>query len=297
MSQPRRWIMPVLLVLLALFLLSGFYVVDVTEYAVVTRFGNPVAIHTEPGLHYDPLKFLLSINRIDARLLVLDLPPAEFLTEDKKNVVTSGYVTWSVKDPLKYLQRVYSRVGAESRMTDVLSSEIGAALGSVPFGALVSTEPDQARLAEVALAIHEKSRERIERDYGVDVVDFRFKRLSFPDQNQSAVFQRMRAERQRIARKFRSEGEEEATKIRAEADRESSEILAKAERQATEFRGEGEAEATRIYAEAIRKDPGFYDFLRTLESYEKIVDKNMTIVIPSDSDLMQLLMHGPKQGG
>lgn len=293
MSNRKRWAFALLGALVVIYVLSAFYVVDVTEYAVVTRFGNPVAIHTEPGLRFDPLKPIDSITRIDARLLVLDLPPSEYLTEDKKNVVASAYALWQVDDPLQYLQRVYSRLGAESRITDILSSEIGAALGSVPFSALVSTDSTEIRLAEVVKSIHDKSRDRILRDYGVRLEEFRLKRLAFPSQNKESVFQRMRAERQRIARRYRSEGEEEATKLRAEADRESSEINASARRQAQEIRGEGEAEAARIYADAVRKDPDFYHFLRTLESYEKIIDGNMTLVIPGDSQLMELLMKGP----
>ncbi len=293
MSRMKRWIVPGLAILAVLYVLSCFYVVDVTEYAVVTRFGNPVAIHTEPGLLFDLLKPIESITRIDARLLILDLEPAEFLTEDKKNVIASGYAMWRVEDPLMYLQRVYSRMGAESRISDILSSETGAALGTVPFSALVSADTSEIRLAEVVRSIRDRSAERILRDYGVRLEDFRLKRFTFPNQNKESVFQRMRAERQRIAKRYRSEGEEEATKIRAEADRESVEILAKATRRSEELRGEGEAEATRIYAEAIRQDPDFYRFMRTLESYEKIVDGKMTVVIPSDSDLMRLLMHGP----
>ncbi len=296
MSPVKRWVFSGIGILILLYLVSAFYVVDVTEYAVVTRFGNPVAIHTDPGIRFDPWRLFESITRIDARLLVLDVSPSEYLTEDKKNVVAGGYALWQVDDPLKFLQRVYSRAGAESRIKDVLSSEIGAALGSVPFSSLVSVDTARVRLDEVVKSIFDASSERILRDYGVRLEDFHLKRLAFPSQNKESVFQRMRAERQRIAKRYRSEGEEEATKVRAEADRESSEILAKAHREAEEIRGEGEAEAARIYGDAVRKDPDFYRFLRTLESYEKIVDGNMTLVIPSDSELMELLMNGPGKG-
>jgi membrane protease subunit HflC len=293
MSRKRRWILLLLAGAAAIYLLSAFYVVDVTEYAVVTRFGNPVAIHTEPGLRFDPWRPIESITRIDSRLLVLDVEEAEYLTKDKKNVVASGYVLWRVEDPLKYLQRVFSRSGAESRISDILSSQIGAALGGVPFSALVSTEETEIRLDAVVQSIFEKSREIVRRDYGVRLEEFRIKRLAFPIQNKKSVFERMRAERQRIARGYRSEGEEQSLRIRAEADRRSTELLAEARGQAEAIRGEGEAEATRTYAAAIRRNPDFYKFLRTLESYEKIINEKTTIVIPSDSELMELLMRGP----
>ena len=115
MNDRRRWALSAIGVIVGVYLLASFYVVDVTEYVVVTLFGNPVAVHTEPGLHFDPLKPIESINRIDARLLTLDLPPTEYHTEDKINVVASGYTIWRVEDPLLYLRRVYNRRGAETR--------------------------------------------------------------------------------------------------------------------------------------------------------------------------------------
>lgn len=295
MSRKRRWVVLLLLGIAAIYLLLAFYVVDVTEYAVVTRFGDPVAIHTEPGLRFSAWRPIESITRIDARLLVLDLEPTEYLTKDKKNVVASGYALWRVEDPLKYLQRVFNRMAAESRISDILSSEIGAALGSVPFSSLVSTDAAEIELDKVVESIFGRSREIIQRDYGVLLEEFRLKRLAFPIQNKKSVFERMRAERQRIARGYRSEGEEESMRIRAEAERKSAELRAEAGRRAEEIRGDGEAEATRIYAEAVEKDPDFYKFLRTLESYEKIINDRTTIVIPSDSDLMELLMKGPER--
>lgn len=292
MTRKKRTALIALVVVAALYLVSSFYVVDVTEYVVVTLFGDPVAVHTEPGLHFDLRKPVESIARIDARLLTLDLDPTEFHTEDKINVVASGYALWQVEDPLLYLRRVYNRRGAESRITDILSSELGSAIGRVPMAALVSTDTTAMRLDEVVQTIFEKSRDRIRADYGVAVREFQIKRIAFPEQNKESVFQRMRAERQRIARGFRSEGEEESLKIRGEADREKTAILAEANRRAEEFRGEGEAEATRIYAEAIRANPDFYTFLRTLDSYEKIIGAKTTLVLPSDSELMRLLMTG-----
>jgi len=292
MSRRTRWALSILGVLVVAYAISSFYVVDVTEYVVVTLFGDPVAVHTEPGLHFDLRKPFETVSRIDARLLTLDLPPTEFHTEDKINVVASGYALWKVEDPLLYLRRVYNRRGAESRISDILLSELGSAMGRVPMSALVSTDTTTMRLDEVVESILEKGRARIQEDYGVRVEDFRVKRLAFPEQNKESVFQRMRAERQRIAKRHRSEGEEEAMKIRADADREKTTILADAGRRAEELRGEGEADATRIYADAIRADPDFYAFLRTLDSYEKIVGENTTLVLPSDSELMRLLTTG-----
>jgi membrane protease subunit HflC len=140
-------------------------------------------------------------------------------------------------------------------------------------------------------------REIAAREYGIELVEFDLRRLSFPDQNRRSVFERMRAERERIARRFRSEGEEEARKIRAAADREESQILAEAYREGEILRGQGQAQATRIYGEAIAKDPEFYEFTRTLEAYRKFLDEKTTLVLPSDSELMRLLVRGTGDRG
>jgi membrane protease subunit HflC len=290
-----------LLVVLLAVLLGGLaftapFVVDTTEFAVVTRFGRPVRTYTTPGL-YGRVPFVDQVVRLDARLLLTEPPVAEYLTLDKKNVVARTFVAWRVADPLRYLQTVLFRQAAEARLAAVTSSEIGAAFGSVPFDALVSTDAEKMRLGAIVGEVETRVRETAGRDYGIDVVSLRVERLAFPQQNEASVFQRMRAERQRIAKQFRSEGEEESLKIRAEADRERARILSEAERKASEIRGQAEAEAARIYADALGADPEFYHFVRTLESYDKIIDKNTTVILPADSALMKGLMEGPAGGG
>jgi membrane protease subunit HflC len=187
---------------------------------------------------------------------------------------------------------VQLRDAAEARLAAVTSSEVGAAFGSVPFDALVSTEADKMRLGAIVDQVEQRVRDTAAREYGVNLVSLRVERLAFPQQNEASVFQRMRAERQRIAKQFRSEGEEQSLKIRAEADRERARILAEAERKAADIRGEAEAEAARIYADALGADPDFYRFVRTLEAYDKIIDKETTVILPADSPLMKGLLGG-----
>jgi membrane protease subunit HflC len=133
-----------------------------------------------------------------------------------------------------------------------------------------------------------------EREYGIEVVDVQLKRINFPEQNLSSVFDRMMAERHRIARKYRAEGEEQSLKIAAETDKQEKEILADAYMQAQQLIGEGEAAAARIYAGAYSRNPSFYKLLRTLEAYEKIMDDRTTVVLTADSALLKLLMEGNK---
>jgi membrane protease subunit HflC len=208
-------------------------------------------------------------------------------------VVARAFLTWRVQDPVRYLQTVQLRDAAEARLAAVTSSEIGAAFGSVSFDALVSTDADKMHLAAIVDGVEQRVRDTAAREYGVDLVSLRVERLAFPQQNEASVFQRMRAERQRIARQFRSEGEEQSLKIRAEADRERARLLAEAERKASEIRGQAEAEAARIYAEALASDPDFYRFARTLEAYDKIIDKDTTVILPADSPLMKILLGAP----
>jgi membrane protease subunit HflC len=273
-------------------LLSAPFVVDANQCAVRTRFGRPVEVIQKPGLHFK-LPLVDEVTRLDARLLYFDPPTAEFLTEDKKNVVISPFVVWRIQDPLRFMQKLYTRENAEARVADLVASELGTALGRVPFSRLVSTGTAEARLEETSAAIAEKVRQRAAEDYGVQVVDVGVRRLAFPDQNREAVYSRMRAERERIARRFRSEGEEEAIKIRAEAEQQRSKLLAEAYRTSAELKGKGEAEAARIYADAIGRDPELYRFLRTLESYDKVLDDRTTLILPGDSQLLRLLTEGP----
>jgi len=267
------------------------FVVGATEFAVRTRFGRPLAVVTEPGLSAR-VPLVDDVARIDARLLYFDAPAAEFLTNDKKNIVVAPFVLWRVADPLRFLQTLVTRESAEARLADLVASETGAALGAVPFTRLVSATAGEADLAGVVAGIGERVRRRALADYGVKVVDVRLKRIAFPEQNLLSVFGRMRSERERIARRFRSEGEEAALKIRAEADKERTRLLAEAYRKAEEEKGAGEAEAARIYAKATSQDPDLYRFLRTLRAYEKILDEKTTLVLPGDSDVLRILTDG-----
>lgn len=279
------------LAVLAALTWGSFFTVDVTETAVVTRFGNPVQVVTEPGLRFR-VPFVHQVRRFDSRLQVLEPQQGEFLTNDKKNVVVSYFAVWRVADPLQYFRAVPSGAAARSQLTDVLASELGAALAVVPFDQLINTEAEKRTLSTMVQAIEQQLRDVARSRFGIEVLDFDVRRLSFPDQNRRSVFERMRAERERIARGYRSEGEEEARKIRAQADREESQILAEAYQQSEILRGEGEAEATRIFGAAIAKDPEFYEFTRTLEAYRKFLDDQTTFVLPSDSELMRPLMNG-----
>jgi len=291
----RVFIVLVVLALVVLTVWSVCFVVDETQYAIVTRFGDPVRTITEPGLGFKWLWPIESVVNLDKRLLVLDLPgpgePArEYLTKDKKNIEVTSYTAWCVERPLHYLEAVGTREEAEANLGVIIASELGMVLGKHDLSALLSVEPEQLQLESVMGQIRDACKLTAAAQYGIKIVDFRIKRITFPEQNRNSVFERMRAERKRIATRYRSEGEEEAAKIRAAADQQRTEILAKAYREAKEIQGRAEAEATKIYAEAYGQDAEFYEFLRTLESYEKSLTKGTTIVLPADSSYLRLLL-------
>ena len=268
-----------------------FFQVDATEYAIVTQFGNPVRDITSPGLYAklpDPFQSVVHINN---QLRVYNLPQTEFLTADKKNIVLEAYATWKVTDALTFLKTVRDPIGAETRLADVVASELGTALGQVELSQLVTVEAAQMKLPDTLSSVTNGAASRTEQ-YGFVVTDIRFKQLTFPQANLTSVFQRMKAEREAIARQFRSEGTEESAKIRAGADAEKSSILAEANQTAAEIRGQADAEAIAIYAAAFGKDPEFYRFIRTLQSYEAFIDSNTTLILPSDSELLQYLNPG-----
>jgi membrane protease subunit HflC len=198
---------------------------------------------------------------------------------------------------LKFLVTVVDRKAAEAQLEDILRSEIGSALGSHELAALLSIEPGRVQIDRIMATVTERAAEKARAAYGIRVRAVRVKRLNFPEENRQAVFRRMEAERERIARQYRSEGEEQAEKVRAEADLEQARILAEADRRAKEIEGQADAEAARIYAEAYNRDADFYEFLRTLDAYEKFIDADATIVLPSDSRLLHLLREPATVGG
>ena len=259
------------------------------EFAVVTQFGRPVRVESMPGLKVKLPAPFQTVARFDRRLFALVPTPREFLTLGKKNVIASGFILWRVHDPKKFMQTVFDRVGAESRLGDILFAELGAALGGAPFAAFVSTVPGEYRAEAVLASMTRHYRELALRDYGIDVVDVRLRRLDFPEQNRASVFARMKSERIRISMQYRSEGEEEGLKIRAAAEKAKSGILGEAYKLSQQIRGEGEARAAKIYAESLTQAPNFYRFVRSIDAMKKTVDKETTMVLPVDSELFQLL--------
>ena len=263
---------------------TSIFIVDETEQVVILQFGKPVRIITEPGLHMKVPFPIQEKNVFDNRLLEYDSPPEEILSKDKKSLIVDNYVRWKIVDPLQFLKTVQAIPTALSRMDDIVYSELRRELGTHDMVEII-TENREELMEKVTVASN-----RATQDYGIEVVDVRIRRVDLPSQNEESIYARMDAERKRQANKFRSEGEEEAQKIRATTDRDKTIILADAYKQAERIRGEGDAKAVEVYADAYSADPKFYEFVRTLDAYKKIIDDKTMLVLPSDSRLFKLLL-------
>jgi membrane protease subunit HflC len=263
------------------------FVVDGTEYAIVTDFGNPTQVVRSPGLGFKyPYQ---SVRTIDRRLFVYASPSSEFLTSEKTPVVAAGTVLWRVADPRRYFETVFDRAGAESRLGDILFAELGATLGRNPLTAFFSVDTAAYRVNAIVAGMTQRCHDTALRDYGIEVVDLQLRGFDFPKQNRLRLYTRMKSERGRISMLYRSEGEEEGLKVRAVAEEERARIIGRATEVSQQRRGEGDGEAARIYADALGRAPDFYGFLRTMEASRNVVHKGTTMVLPADSALFGLL--------
>ncbi len=265
---------------------SSIFIVDETNQVVILQLGKPVKTVTKPGINVKlPFPFQEKIT-FDDRLLEYDSPPEEILSKDKKTLIVDNYVRWKIVDPLQFLKTVQAIPTAKSRMDDIVYSELRRELGTHDMVEII-TENREEIMDVVTKASNEATL-----SYGISVVDVRIRRVDLPSQNEESIYARMEAERKRQANKFRSEGEEEAQKIRATTDRDKTIILADAYKEAERIRGEGDAKAVQVYARSYSADPKFYEFVRTLDAYKKVVDDKTTLVLPSGSKLFKLLMDG-----
>lgn len=267
---------------------SSMFVIDETEQAIVTQFGEFKRSVSEPGLYFKT-PFVQDVYRMERRNIGRDTTPADYLTLDKKKLVADPIARWRIVEPLIFYKSVQNELRASLRLDDIVKSEMRSEISSHNFGDIIGT--GRAPLMDAVTArVREKAG-----DFGIYVVDVRIKRADLPRDVQDSVFQRMRAERDREAKRYRSEGAEEAAKIRARTDKEVTILLARAYQEAEKLKGEGDGESTRTYAGAYGKDPEFYALTRTLETYEKSITPETEMVMSTDSDLFRYLSHSGRE--
>jgi len=258
------------------------FTISEREQGLIVQFGNPQRIIQEPGLYFK-LPFVQSLVRIDKRVLTTDAHTAEYLTLDKKRVSIDQISRWRIVDPLDFYRSVRDLLRAQARLDDNISARLRQEIAAHNFLDLVRQKRE-----EIMETVTKDVRETV-KSFGIEVIDVRIKQVDLPQEVQASVFARMRAERERIAKRYRAEGEERAREIRAGADREREIILATAYETSQKLGGEGDAQASATYAQAFGQDPEFYSFVRRLQAYEKILGSETTLVLHPDSELLRYL--------
>lgn len=290
--------------------MDGFYVVNETEQAIITQFGNPVGeAITEPGLNFK-IPFIQKVNYFEKRYLEWDGDRNQVPTKDKKFIFVDTYARWQITDPLQYFQRLGDERGAQSRLDDILDGETRNAIAANDLVELIRStnrEPiSEGIIADIvndSLETIQTGRDAIQeqiqnlaneraKDLGIAVLDFRFKRINYVEEVRQTVYDRMVSERNRIADKFRSEGQGESSRINGEKERELLRIQSEAFREAETIRGKADAEAAAIYNQAYNRSRSareFYDFTKSMEAYISTIDKETSLIISTDSEFYKYL--------
>lgn len=308
MKQPLLMILIAIAVLVLLVIGGTFYVVNETQQVVLTQFGKPVGDPvTSPGLKLK-LPFIQRANYFENRFLEWDGDPNQVPTRDKRFIWVDTYARWQITDPLLFFQRLRDERGAQSRLDDILDGETRNTIAKHDLIELVrSTNRDFALAEDMSAQEQADQVEEIEygrevltdevlqaarartQDLGIEILDFRFKRIDYVEDVRQEVYARMISERNRIAERFRSEGAGEAARISGEKERELQTIESEAYKKAQEIRGRAEAESTKIYAEAYGRDPSFYRFLKSMNTIKETFDEDTVMVLSTDGELLRYL--------
>jgi len=303
--------------LVFLFLVVGkpLYVVDEREQAIILQFGKPVRVQTEPGLKVK-VPFIQTVTFFPKNLLEWDGSPGQIPTGDKTFIEIDTFARWRIVDPLKYFKTVRDEIAARERLGAIVeavtndfitsntlievvrsSNRLMKAEDIVAEGMLEQvTQLSKVKLGreQMTRGILERVREKMS-PFGIEVVDFRIKRINYVEDVRKKVYERMIAERKQISQQFRSEGMGESRRIEGEQQKELRRIKSEAYRTVEEIKGKADAEATRIYAEAYNRDPEFYSFVNTLDIYKKSLDANISLIMSTESEFFRYLKDYNKQ--
>ncbi len=316
------------LVITAIIFVGGFiiissclYTVDQTEQVFITEFGKPVGdpINSNPakneaGLHWK-IPFIQQVNRIEKRILGWDGPATEMTTRDKLYVSVDNFARWRISNPLMYYEKLRDERSAISRLDDIIGSETRSVIAAHDIIEVIRSDKDRKPARDQALTAANSNlgllppiqfgrktldqqilaaAQPIVASWGIELIDVRFKRINYKPGVIDKIYARMASERQQIADRFRSEGAGEAAKIIGRKERDLLSIQSEAYRKEQEIKGKADAEATGIYAEAYNSSPSaadFYQFVKTLDTYNKTIGKDTTAIFTSNSDLFRLFKH------
>jgi membrane protease subunit HflC len=307
-STIMTYLIAILLFVAIIVVADAFYTIDETEQVVITQFGKPVGDPiADAGLHIK-VPFIQKVNTFEKRLLEWDGNPAEILAKDKKFILVDTYARWKISDPLKFFISVVNESGAQTRLDNIIEA---ASRDWITANALIEvvrtsnrdmviSEGDSSLISETKSDSISVGREKLSRgilqavkekakEYGIDIVDVRIKRINYIDAVRQKVFERMIAERLRIAEKYRSQGMGKKAEIEGKMEKELQRIQSEAYRTAQEVKGKADAEAIRIYARAYEQDPEFYSFLKSLESYQQTMDEKTWLILGTDNEFFKYL--------
>ncbi|MEW5693650.1 MAG: protease modulator HflC [Candidatus Hydrogenedentota bacterium] len=277
------------LVILIVIIYSITFVVPAGKYAVLTQFGKPVRIIKAPGLYFKLPFFLQTVNYLDAKIDVFTTQPIQLLLGDKNPVILSCFICWKIDNPLLFLQSLSTRVTAEQKISDMINSYLGSTLGDYSIENIINTLPENLKLEQIESTILTNANTKSKQEYGIEIVSVGIRRILYPSIVAESVYLRMRAEREKEARKFRAEGQQEAERIRAEADKEVSRIISEAYKEAEIIKGQGDKEAFKTYASVYAQEPEFFEFLKSLDTYQEILKNKSTLILSTRSELFKYL--------
>jgi membrane protease subunit HflC len=299
--------------LVLLVLVDAVFVVSETNQVIITQFGEPIGGPiNKAGLHLKA-PFIQKTHYFEKRWLEWEGFPNQIPTKDKKYIWVETYARWRIHDPLVFYQRVRDERGGHSRLDDIVDGETRNAIAKFDLIEVVRSTNREFELTEESTILElsemitkiEVGREKVAQiileaaskitpQFGVELRDVRIKRINYVDEVQQKVFDRMIAERKRIAAKYRSEGDGKSAEIRGQKEKELKRIQSEAYRKAQEIKGKADAEATRIYAQAYSIDPEFYQFLKTLETYRTSLDSETWLLLSTDSEFLKFLKGSEK---
>ena len=283
----RRLIAFAILLLTAWGLSASLYTVDETQTGLVIRMGRPLGSVGEPGLKFK-MPLIDSVVYYDARLLPMEPPSDQIILGDQKRIVVDTYTRYRISDPVLFYQSMRTIEQARAQLSQIVSSSVRRELGRVPLRSLLSDERTRI-INDVQAEVAQKSK-----PLGIDVVEVRLHRADLPAETSQAIYDRMKSEREREAKELRAQGFEWAQEIQAKAERERTVILSEAQRGSAITRSEGDAEASRIFADAFGKDPQFYKFYRSLQTYrQSLADSSPTLVLSPNAEFLHDLTSGP----
>jgi len=311
MNRSGGIIVTVVFVITAIVLMNSFYTVVEGRQAIITQFGRPVGDPIyESGLHFKT-PFIQKVTFFEKRVLEWDGYPNQIPTKDKRYIWVDTTARWRIDDPLKFYRSVYNEQGAQSRLDDIIDSAVRDAVTShnlieivrssnrlvedakisqqdkefVQEGALENIKIGRDKLHDIIV----KNAQQLAPQYGISIIDVRIKRVNYVEEVQRKVYERMITERKRAAEEYRSEGRGTRAEIEGRTEKELKGIMSEAYKKAQEIKGQADAKATEIYAAAFGKDPEFYSLLKTLETYQKTVDKDTTVILSTDGDYFKYL--------